>query len=208
MDRENNAAIANTLYRQTLLAIRQVLGEQGAKDIYHAAKLDAYLNKLPPDNLQRTLSAIEYANLMQIIETTYREEGPSILRRIGKASFHVILREQPSWMSTAKRVLSLWVSGNRAQFMLEAIVDAQRKTYPNTEIWMEEKNGGLAYIDQNCLVCYGRQSSHTVCHLTSGYLREAIQWATEMEFEVQETDCIAKGDAYCRFKIVKGYSST
>ncbi len=208
MDRENNAAIANSHYRQVLIAIRHVLGEKESKDIYQSAKLDNYLTKLPPDNLERTINAEEYAHLLQIIDLTYQENGASILRRIGKASFHLTLREQPGWMSNAKRVMSLWSPKKRGRFMLEAIVDAQRKTYPKTEIWLEEKNGELAYIEQNCLVCFRRKSSQPVCHLTCGYISEAIHWATEVAFEVQETACIAKGDAYCRFTIDLAKSSS
>ncbi len=208
MDRENDAAVANTYFRQTLLAINQVLGEKGAQDIYRSANLDVYSSALPPDNLDHKLNAQDFAHLLQTIETTYGQRGPRILRRIGRTSFHIILREQPGWMSTAKRVMNLWSPQQRGQFILEAIVDTQRKTYPKSEIWMEEKNGELAYIEQNCLVCHGRQSSQPVCHLTSGFITEAVHWASEKEFEVRETACIAVGDAYCRFTIGKGNPST
>ncbi len=199
MDRENDAAVANAHFRQTLLAIRQVLGEKGSKDIYQSAKLDVKLAALPPDNLDRTFKAQDYAQLLHTIEVTYRERGPWILHRIGKESFHIVLRDQPSWMATAKRVMSLWSPDQRIEFMLEAIIDAQRKTYPQTEVWLEDKDGQLAYIEQSCLVCYGRQSQEPVCYLTTGFISEAINWATGKEFEVQETACTATGDAYCRF---------
>lgn len=199
MDRENDATVANAHFQHTLLAIRQVLGEKGAKDIYQFAKLNVKLAALPPDNLDRTFKAQDYAQLLQTIEVTYAERGPRILHRIGKESFHIILRDQPGWMGTAKRVMSLWSPDQRIEFMLEAIIDTQRKTYPKNEIWVEGKDGQLAYIEENCLVCYGRQSQEPVCYLTTGFLSEAINWATGKEFEVRETACTATGDAYCRF---------
>ena len=201
MDREIDAAVANAHFRQILLAIRQVLGEKGSKDIYQSAKLDAQLVSLPPDNLDRTFSAQDYAHLLQTIDFTYGERGPRILHRIGKESFHIVLRDQPGWMGTAKRVMNLWSPEQRIKFMLEGIIATQRKAYPQTEIWLEEKDGQLAYIEQNCLVCYGRQDPHPVCYLTTGFISEAMHWATEKEFEVQETACIATGDAYCRFTV-------
>jgi len=201
MDRENDAAVANAHIRQTLLAIRQVLGEKGSIDIYQSAKLDVKLTSLPPDNLDRTFKEQDYAHLLRTIEVAYGERGPRILHRIGKESFHIILRDQPGWMGTAKRVMSLWSPEQRIEFMLEAIIDTQRKTNPQTEIWLEGKDGQLAYIEQNCLVCYGRQSPQPVCYLTTGFISEAIHWAAEKEFEVQETACTATGAAYCRFTI-------
>lgn len=208
MDRENNSAVANTHFRHTLLAINQVLGEKGAMDIYTAAKLVNYSTALSADNMGTTYAGHNYAQIMETIETTYGDRGSRILRRIGKESFHLVLREQPGWMSTGKQVFNLWSANQRSQFMLEAIVETQRKIYPNHEIWMEEKNGELAYIEQNCLVCFGRKSSHPVCHLTTGYIREAIHWATDVEFEVRETSCTAMGDAYCRFAIVKSEATS
>ena len=210
MDRENDAAVPNAQFRHTLLAIRQVLGEKGSKDIYQSAKLDFKLASLPPDNLDRTFKEQDFAHLLHTIEVTYGERGPRILHRIGKESFHIILRDQPGWMGTAKRVMSLWSPEQRIEFMLEAIIDTQRKTNPQTEIWLEGKDGQLAFIEQNCLVCYGRQSSQPVCYLTTGFISEAIHWATEKKFEVKETACTATGDAYCRFtvEIAKHRSNT
>lgn len=208
MDRENDAAVVNTHFRQTLLAINQVLGDKGAMDIYYAAKLDNFSNALLSDNMGKTFNGYDYARILENIETTYGDRGPGILRRIGKESFHIVLRDQPGWMTAGKQVFNLWSANQRSQFMLEAIIETQRKLYPNHEIWMEEKNGELAYIEQNCLVCYGRESSHPVCHLTTGYIREAIHWATDVEFEVRETSCTAMGDAYCRFTVVKSAATS
>lgn len=201
MDRENDAAVANAQFRHTLLAIRKVLGEKGAKDIVQSAKLDVKLASLPPDNSDRTFKEQDYAHLLHTIEVTYGERGPQILNRIGKESLHIILRDQPGLMGTAKRVMSLWSPEQRIEFMLEAIIDTQRKTYPQTDIWLEGKDGQLAYIEQNCIVCYGRQSPKPVCYLTTGFISEAIHWATEKEIEVKETACTAAGDAYCRFTV-------
>jgi predicted hydrocarbon binding protein len=201
MDRENQPAVTNSHFRQTLLAINQVLGEKGSKDIYRSAGLDEYLATLPPDDLTRTFNSHEYSRLLQTIETAYDQKGPWILQRIGRETFHIVLREQSTLMSSAKRIIGLWAPEQRIQIMMQTIVDTQQKTYPQTETWLEDKHGQLAYIEQNCLVCAGRQSSQPVCHLTVGFIQEALQWAIGKEVQVNETDCVAKGDAYCRFSI-------
>lgn len=208
MDRENDAAIVNTHFRQTLLAINKVLGENRSMEMYYKANLENYSSALSLDNMGRTFTGYEYAHLIETIEKSYGDEGPRILRRIGKEAFHIVLREQSGWMDAGKQVFNLWSSNQRSQFMLEAIVETQRKLYPNHEIWMEEKNGELAYIEQNCLVCYGRKSTETVCQLTTGFIKEAIHWASDVVFDVQETSCTAMGNAYCRFIIAKSSASS
>jgi len=201
MDRENQLTISNTHFRQTLQAINQVLGEKGLHDIYRSTNLEADLVTLPPDDLNRTFSSLDYSRLVQTIETDYGQEGPWILERVGRETFHIVLREQSTLMSSAKRVIRLWKPEQRIHIMMQTILDTQRKTNPHAEIWLEEKHDQLAYIEQNCLVCVGRQSSQPVCHITVGYIHEALQWATDKEVEVSETNCIAKGDAFCRFSI-------
>lgn len=201
MENGNDLAVANTHFRQTMLAIQQVLGEKGTKDIYKLAELDSQLSTLPPDDLILNFDAQDFSGLMQTIELTYGDRGPRILNRIGRESFHVVLREQPGWMGTAKSVMKLWAPEKRIGFMLEAIIDTQRKTYPHSEIWLEEKEGQLSYIEQNCVICHGRMSHQPICYLMTGFINEAINWVTEKEFEVQETACIGTGDSYCRFSI-------
>ena len=201
MDRESQPAVSNTQFRQTLLAINQVLGEKGSKDIYRSAGLDAYLATLPPDDLTQTFNSHDYSRLLKTIETAYDQKGPWILERIGRETFHIVLREQSTLMSSAKRIISLRPLEQRIQIMMQTIVDTQQKTYPHAETWLEDKQGQLAYIEQNCLVCAGRQSSKPVCHLTVGFIHEALQWATGKDVQVNEIDCIAKGDAFCRFSI-------
>ena len=201
MDRENQPAVTNTHFRQTLLAINRVLGEKGSKDIYRSVGLDAFLATLPPDDLTRTFNSHDYSRLLMTIETAYDQKGPGILQRIGKETFHIVLREQSTLMSSAKRIIGLWSPEQRIQIMMQTIVDTQQKTYPQTETWLEDKHGQLAYIEQNCFICTGRQSSQPVCHLTVGFIHEALQWAIGKDVQVNETDCVAKGDAFCRFSI-------
>lgn len=203
MVQDHDTKIANSQLRLTLLAIRQVIGEKSSREIFQSLNLDPYLTSLPPDDLEQNLPAQDYANLSETIESTYGSKGPGILERIGRSTFHQILREQPNWMSSARRTMSLWKPVQRIEIMLEAIIESQRTAYPQTETWIENKNGQVSYIEQNCLVCYRRQSSTPVCFLKTGYISEAIHWATEVEFNCLETACIAAGDPFCRFSIEK-----
>ena len=201
MDRESQLTISNTHLRQTLKAINLVLGEKSSKEIYRSANMEADFATLPPDNLIENFNADEFSRLLEVVEREYGQDGPSILKRVGKEMFHIALREQTTFMSSAKRVIRLFPQEQRVQIMLQTILDTQRTAYPHAQIWLEEKHDRLAYIEQNCRVCAGRQNSQPVCYLTVGFINEAIQWSTGKEVQVEETDCIARGDAFCRFSI-------
>lgn len=142
------------------------------------------------DKEESSLSGQDFAHLLQTINRTYGDRGERILNRIGKAPFHIVLRDQGVWVNAARPLMSLWPSRQRIQFILESLASTHRKIYPDSEILLEDKNGTLTYIEQDCHECQRLQSSQPICYLNTGFIREAVQWATGEDFEVLETDCL------------------
>lgn len=206
MDQHHGPKVANSQLRLTLLGMQQVLGEQSTQELMEDLGFESELAVLPPDDLERRFPAQDYAQLLAAIERSYANQGARILTRIGRSTFHQVLREQPNWMSSAHRAMGILKAPQRIFLILEAIIDAEQNIYPQGESWIEQKNGQISIIEQNCLVCCGRQESSPICHLRTGYLNEAIRWATDGEFQFQETACIATGDPYCRFSIDSSHS--
>jgi hypothetical protein len=73
MDRDNDATIVNTHFRQTLLAINQVLGDKAAMDIYFAANLENFSTALLADNMGKTFNGYDYARILETIEARLDE---------------------------------------------------------------------------------------------------------------------------------------
>jgi predicted hydrocarbon binding protein len=201
MIQKHDPKIANSQLRLSLIAMQQVIGEKSAQEIIDGVDVGIALADLPPDDLIQNLPAQDYAQLLAALEMTYSGRGARILSRIGRSMFHQVLREQPNWMSSARNTMGIWKPSRRISLVLEAIIDSQRKTYPNSESWIEHKNGRVAYIDQSCTNCFGRVDSSPICDLRTGFLSEAVRWATDKDFIFQETACIAAGDPYCRFSL-------
>ncbi len=199
MVQNQDPKIANSQLRLTLIAMQQVIGDKSSEEIINGLDIGIDLVNLPPENFNLTFPARDYAKLSAAIETTYGSRSTQILSRIGRSTFHQVLREQQNWMSSARRTMGIWKPARRAALILEAIIDSQQKIYPHSESWIENKNGQISYIEQNCVVCFGRAASSPVCFLKTGFLSEAVRWATDKEFNFQETACIAAGDPYCRF---------
>jgi predicted hydrocarbon binding protein len=122
-----------------------------------------------------------------------------MLRRIGKASFQYAVREQAA--AGRRAALKLLPTKQRIKFILNATVNALKKSNPQVEAWVEEWNDIMAYCDASCGICHGRQSSDAICHLYIGSIGEAVHWATGQEFRIVETLCTAKGDPHCRFEV-------
>ena len=104
-------------------------------------------------------------------------------------------------LGLAGAALKLLPTKQRIRFILNALVNALKKSNPQVEAWVEEDDGKFAYCDASCGICHGRQSTDAICHLYIGSIGEAVQWATGQEFKIVETLCTAKGDPHCRFEV-------
>jgi len=196
-----DAVIVNALVRQALVAAREVMGENGLNTVLRTSGLARFINNLPPDDLNPGVKASEYALLGKAIEDFYGRGARGMLRRIGKASFQYAVREQAALMGLAGAALKLLPQKQRIHFVLNNMASALKKTNPQVNAWVEEKDGVLAFIESTCAVCHGRQSATPICFLYVGSVGEAVRWATGIEYEIRETHCLAKGDPYCRFEV-------
>ena len=203
MSNSEDLVIVNTLMRQALTAVEEVIGRNGLNAVLRMSGLEQYVDNLPPDDLNPSVKSSDYARLNEAIEDFYGRGGRGILRRIGKASFQYAVREQAALLGLAGVALKLLPQKQRVRFILNSLANALKKTNPQVQIEVEEADNKFAYVARTCSVCYGRQSDKPICHLYVGSIGEAVQWATGQPYQVQETHCIAKGDPHCRFEVLE-----
>ena len=196
-----DAVIVNALVRQALVSAQEVMGENGLNTVLRTSGLERFIDNFPPDNLEPAIKTSDYARLNEVIEEFYGRGGRGMLRRIGKASFQYAVREQAALLGLAGAALKLLPTKQRIKFILNALVNALKKSNPQVNAWLDETGENLAYCDASCAICHGRQNSDAICHLYIGLIGEAVQWATGQEFAIVETHCTAKGDPHCRFEV-------
>ncbi len=195
------AVIVNALVRQALVSAQEVMGENGLNAVLRSVGLARFAGNFPPNDTNPGIKTVEYAKFNEAIETFYGRAGKGMLRRIGKASFQYGVREQGALMGVAGAALKLMPQKGRIKFVLNAMVNALKKTNPQVDAWVEDESGRIAYCESTCAICLGRTNDQPVCHLYAGSVAEAVRWATDQEYEIIETHCIAKGDKYCRFEV-------
>jgi hypothetical protein len=201
MTNREDAVIINSLVRQALTSAQEVMGDNGLNAVLRTCGLDRFIGNFPPNNLEPSIQASQYAKLNEAIEQFYGRGGKGMLRRIGKASFQYGVREQSALLGVAGVALKLLPEKQRIKFILNGLVDALKKSNPQVNAWVDESGDKLAYIESTCAICHSRQSTEPICHLYVGSIAEAVQWATGKEFRVTETHCLAKSDEYCRFEV-------
>ena len=201
MSQREDAVIVNALVRQALVASQEVMGENGLNAVLRSTGLDRFVGNLPPDDMEPGVKTSEYARFNQAIEDFYGRGGRGILQRVGRASFQYGVREQAALLGLAGVALKVLSKKQRIKFILNALVNALKKSNPQVDAWSGELNGKLVYIERTCAICYGRHSDRPICHLYIGSISEAVKWATGDDYQVIETHCIAKGDDFCCFEI-------
>jgi predicted hydrocarbon binding protein len=193
--------IVNALVRQALVSAQEVIGENGLNTVLRTSGLERFIGNFPPDNLEPSIHASQYAKLNEAIEAFYGRGGRGMLRRIGKASFQYGVREQAALLGIAGVALKLLPEKQRIKFILNSVAGALKKSNSQVEAWVDDSGERLAYMESTCGICYGRQSDTPICHLYVGSLTEAVLWASGKEHQIIETHCLAKGDPYCRFEV-------
>lgn len=196
-----DSVIVNGLVRQALISAEEVMGANGMHAVLRASGLDRYIDNLPPNNMEPAIQTSDYARLNQAVEDFYGRGGRGMLRRIGKASFQYGIREQAALLGIAGVAMKLLPEKQRIKFILNAMVNALKKSNSEVDAWVDEQGERLAYVDKTCAICWGRESQTSICHLYIGSITEAVQLATGVEHEIIETHCLAKGDEYCRFEV-------
>src|SRR5688572_12812348 len=193
--------VVNALARQALTSAQEVMGENGLNTVLRTSGLERFVGNFPPDNLEPSISASQYARFNEAIEVFYGRGGRGMLRRIGKASFQYGVREQAALLGIAGVALKLLPEKQRIKFILSSVAGALKKTNPQVEAWVDDSGEKLAYMDSTCGICYGRESEIPICHLYVGSITEAVLWASGKEHQIIETHCLGKGDPYCRFEV-------
>jgi len=195
------AVILNALMLQVLVSAQKDMGKNGLNAVLRSVGLERFVGNFPSNDTNPGIKSVEYAKFNEAIEAFYGRAGKGMLRRIGKAAFQYGVREQGALMGVAGVVLTLMPQKERIKFVLNAMVNALKKTNPQVDAWLEDEGDKIAYCESTCAICLGRHSDQPICHLYVGSVAEAVFWATEQEYEIIETHCIAKGDKYCRFEV-------
>ena len=104
-------------------------------------------------------------------------------------------------MGLAGAALKLMPKRQRIKFVFNSIGNALKKINPDSEFWVDDRQGQIAYCIRECSMCEGRTHDRPVGHLLVGSLTEAVKWTTGEEMTVRETKCLAMGDPYGRFEV-------
>jgi len=185
-------------------AMEEVMGRPGAQAILNLASYPQFLEDYPPDSAERTFPFEAVSGLNAALEQAYGPRGGrGIALRIGRATFSYGLREygpQLGFMESAFRLLPLHT---RLHMGSRSFADLFNR-HTDQVVRVEDTGSHLFWHIERCPLCWGRQAGEPVCHMAVGLLQESLYWLSGGKiFNVEETECIARGDPACTILIEK-----
>jgi len=190
--------------RIILLATEEVLGREGTNSILRLASLASYIDHLPAARSDKTFSFGTVSRLLESLEQAYGPQGGrGTALRIGRACFQYGLRDYGSILGITEMAFRLLPLPTKFSAGAKAFADLFNK-HTDQRVRVEESDAKLFWRIERCPLCWERHASEPICHLAVGLLQESLYWLSGGKiFNVEETACIARGDAACTIVIEK-----
>jgi predicted hydrocarbon binding protein len=194
----------NKIGRIVLLATEEVMGRNGVNAALNLGKLRHLVNNYPPNNFDRQFSFEEVGRIQQALEEMYGPRGArGLALRAGRACFKYGIREFGPVLGISDLAFRLLPLGMKMKVGIEVFAEVFNK-FSDQVVRLGEDEESFIWTIERCPVCWGRRTSEPCCYLAVGVLQEGAYWVSGgKNFSVEETTCVANGDAVCTILIGK-----
>ena len=194
----------NNMGRIILLSMEEILGHNGLKAVLNQSNLSHLINNYPPNNLDLQFKFENLSKIQVALEELYGPNGGrGLALRTGRACFKYGLQEYGPILGLTDLAFRLLPMNEKLVAGGEIFAGCYNK-FSDQRVRVDQDEGYYYWIIERCPTCWGRHTDEPACHLAVGILEEALFWVSSgKHYRVEETECIAKGDATCTIKIDK-----
>lgn len=168
------------------------------------------LSKLPvewaqPETFSKTdpvESAKAYASLQSALRTYYGRGARGSLIRVGQSLWNHLLDDAALGGKAQAAVIRRLPLTMRRKPTLELL--GKFISTASEDVTVHTLDLDLLLADHTSPNADGQSASAPICYVTQGLIRECLYWATEKNYDVEETSCIAMGEEACEFTITGG----
>lgn len=196
---------ANKFALIILDALSDIMGENGLKAVLNLAHLPELIDNYPPDNLQKEFDFADVSAINQALEEMYGPRGGrGLALRVGRSTFADALKNFGALAGAGDMAFKILPLHTKMRIGIPAMarIFSQLSDQYSTS---KEVDDTFVYTIHRCPVCWGRSElDKPVCFIAVGLLQEGLKWLSGgKEFRINESKCIAMGDAVCEFVIQK-----
>jgi predicted hydrocarbon binding protein len=190
--------------RIILLGTEEIIGRTGLHAVLNLSAHSDYIGNFPPASTERTFPFQTISDLHVALEQAYGPRGGrGLALRIGRATFTYGLREYGTMIGLTEVAFRLLPLSSKLHTGAKAFADLFNH-HTDQVVRLEETDRHLLWHIERCPLCWGRHTEEPVCHMAVGLLQESLYWMSGGKiFNVEETQCIARGDPACTIQIEK-----
>lgn len=185
-----------------LRGMEEVMGTNGVNALLQLAPLENLLQNSPNINLEHAIPFETVSLLQSTLEQIYGPRGGrGLALRVGRECFKYGLKEYGSMLGLTEIAFRLLPLPTKLRTGAKTFADLFNK-HTDQKVRVEEKDDRIFWHIEQCPLCWERKAEEPICHLAVGLLQEALYWVSGGKiFNVEETACIARGDAACTIVI-------
>lgn len=194
----------NKISRILLLALNEVMGDNGMLAVLNTARLPYLIDNFPPPNFEPGLTFEEMGQLFEAIEGIYGlRGGRRLARQAGQACFKYSIEGLGGVVGVADFFLRILPLALRVRIGLEMLCEIFNR-YSDQHIVLGESEAVYFFVSDRCGLCWQRHTEAPVCMLLLGLLEETLYWISRgQRFLLEETACMACGGSACTIQIQK-----
>ncbi len=184
------------------MGMEEVIGTSGVDAVLRLASLEEYIQNYPPANAERAFLFPTVSLLQSTLEQVYGPRGGrGLALRVGRACFKYGLKEYGSMLGLTEMAFRLLSLPTKLHNGTKVFADLFNK-HTDQKVAVEEIDNKILWKIERCPLCWERKADEPVCHLAVGLLQESLYWLSGGKiFNIEETACIARGDATCTIMI-------
>ncbi|MEM7342798.1 MAG: 4-vinyl reductase [Chloroflexota bacterium] len=204
MSKKSGLYYPNKIARIYLMALEEVMGNNGVKAVLNLAKVPELINNYPPNNLAREFDFADFSAINEAIEEMYGSRGGRGLSlRSGRAAFAQGLSEFGSVIGASELAFKVIPLSTKLKVGLKAMAETFTK-FSDQETDVAEEDDRFVYTIYQDPLSWGRSSDHPVGYGAIGILQEGLRWVSGgKDFRVEQVQCKAMGDENSVFHIYK-----
>lgn len=184
-------------------AAEQVIGRESLEGLLIKADLGKYLEHYPLDNMKRVFPFGDFGRLWQAVYEVYGQRGASSVgKAAGAKSFEDGLKTFGAIANVSRAAMERASASTRNRIGLEFFAH-YFNNLSDQRVEIEDTPDHWVWRNTRCPMCWGWHADEPVCYLGGGVLQAALAWVDGKQRRIVETECIAKGDQACVFRIDK-----
>ena len=194
----------NLMGRIILLALEEIVGSNGVNAVLNLSSLPDFIGNYPAHNQNLEFSFQSVSRLQSALDDMYGPRGGrGIALRTGRACFQHGLREFGPLFGLTDLTFRMLPLQGKLKMGSAALADVFNK-YTDQRVRVEDKDKRIYWHIERCPLCWERRVDSPACHMAVGLLQEALYWVSGGKyFNLEEINCIARGDPACTIMIDK-----